>query len=70
MNEELTRQLIKLKLNAANSIISHLPPEISEEIKGLGRLIIMEANETLKALDKQPANKTKRDNKLDNIEIE
>jgi hypothetical protein len=70
MNEALIKELIKYKLNAADTIVSSLPHEISGEIKKLGRTILASVNESCNAMKEQPASKAKRSDKLDNVPIE
>jgi hypothetical protein len=70
MNEVLIKELVKLKLNAADAIISNLPPKVSEEIKSLGRIILESVNESCKDMKGQEASKVEHKDKLDNVPIE
>ena len=39
MNEALLKELIRRKLATASSIIGLLPPELSREVKSMGRVL-------------------------------
>jgi hypothetical protein len=70
MNEILIKNLVKYKLNVADSIINCLPAKMSEDLKSLDKIILDSANESLQDIKEQPVKKTKPENKLQNVEIE
>lgn len=70
MNETLIKELIKYKLNMADAALNSLPPEVSGEIKKLGRVVLEGLNEGCKAIKEKPAPKVKDAEKLENIPIE
>lgn len=70
MNEILIKELIKCKLNAASTIIGHLPPETAEEIRSFGRVILESLNESYRETNWQPSKKSKPSDKLSNVPIE
>lgn len=70
MNEALIKKLIKYKLDAASTIIDHLPPDMSEEIRSMGRVILENLNESVRGINEQPSKKSKPLDKLSNVQIE
>lgn len=70
MNEKLIKELIKYKLNAANSIIDHLPAEMSMKVNNLRRVILEGVSEGLVEMKEQASKKSKPGDKLDSINIE
>jgi hypothetical protein len=70
MNEVLIKELIKLKLNAANKVVNNLPPKMSEEIKDFGRIVLEGVTESCNEIKAQPASKPKHPGKLENVTIE
>ncbi|MDD2492221.1 MAG: hypothetical protein PHV12_08550 [Bacteroidales bacterium] len=69
MNEALIKELIKYKLNAANLIVNSLPHNVTEEIRGLGRIIIEGINEGCKDINQQNITNSKKSKNLNNITI-
>lgn len=70
MNEELLKELIKLKMYTACEILDFLPPKVSEEVKNLGRIVLEGINESTKEMKEQQGIKSKPSDKLDNVPIE
>lgn len=70
MNETLIKEIIKCKLNIIESIIDSLPTKMAEEVKDLSRIVLEGANESFQEMKKQPAKKTKSENKLQSVSIE
>lgn len=67
LNKALIKELIRCKLNAANAVVDSMPPEIAEEIRELGRLIVEGINECCNDIKTKNPSTT---NKLNNIPIE
>ncbi|KUO70203.1 MAG: hypothetical protein APF77_23275 [Clostridia bacterium BRH_c25] len=70
MNEVFIKEIIKYKLHTANTIIGQLPPELSEEIRKIGKVILESLNEGFQDIKDQPAKKAKPSDKLNNVSIE
>lgn len=70
MNEKLIKELIRCKLDAANTIIDHMPSEMSEEIRNVGRVILEGLNESLEGIKERPSCKTGSSEKLNSIPVE
>ncbi len=70
MNETLIKELVKYKLRAATAIVDHLPPELSGEIKELGRVLLESINEGFQEIKNHPSQESKPAKKLDDIPIE
>ena len=70
MNEALLKELIKLKLKAADMAVSNLPPEMSEGIRNFGRIVLEGIAESCSEIKVQAASKPKSSDKLDNVPIE
>lgn len=70
MNEELIKNIIKCKLTAAEKILDRLPSEMSNNLKGLGRLILCSINENCHEIKEQPVNRVKLTDDIKNIKIE
>lgn len=68
MNEILIKSLIKHKLDMVDLIVNSLPEKVSEEVKGLGRIILESVNESFREKKEQPGGKSK--GKLENVPIE
>ena len=54
MNETLIKELVKMKMNTAGKIIDRLPPDISEEIKDLRRVIMESVKENIQEEKARP----------------
>jgi hypothetical protein len=70
MNEVLIKNLIKYKMNVADSVINSLPAKMSEDLKSLRKIILDSVNESYQDIKDQPVKKSKPENKLQNVEIE
>lgn len=68
MNEALIKRVIKLKLNAAETLANQLPREISKEFKDFSRIVLEAVNESYQEFKEKP--KSLNSNKLNNISIE
>ena len=70
MNEALIKELIKYKLNAAGTIIDHLPAEMSEEIRNVGKTILEGLNESSRKMIEETSREKKTSNKLNSVPVE
>jgi hypothetical protein len=68
MNEELIRRAIQFKLDMAEKLLEHLPPEASKSIKAVGSLICDSVGEHLKNAGTPEGAKTP--GKINNVTIE
>jgi fumarate hydratase class II len=70
MNKELIRKLVKCKLNLANELLKHLPPEMSEEIKNIGEIILESLNDTSREIKDQYQQKSGHSTNLNSVPVE
>ncbi len=69
MNEDLIRNIVKCKLWAAEKLMDHLPQEMSDSLRDLGRLILESINENCRELKGEPTDKARPEG-LNSIKIE
>ncbi|MDF2531817.1 MAG: hypothetical protein K0Q65_1398 [Clostridia bacterium] len=70
MNEEIIKNLVKYKLNLAESMLDSLPEKLSQDARKLGKLILDGVNEGVQEMKEKPVEKSKSSDKLENITIE
>ena len=70
MNETIIKEVIKFKLQAAETLVDCLPTKVSEEIKDLGRIILQSVNENMNLINENSSKKSKQSDKLNDIPIE
>lgn len=70
MNEALIKELIKHKLNAVNTIVNSMPPNVAEEVRDFSRIIMEGIEEGCKAINEKNTSNSRKSNKLDKIRIE
>lgn len=70
MNEKLIRELIRLKLRAAGIVLDQLPPELSGEIRSLGRIVVEALNEGVVGMDAAKGDKEKTAGGISSIPVE
>ena len=70
MNEALIKELIGLKLKAADAVLDTLPPRASEHIRNVGRIILEGLNEGCSKTVEKSEPKTGDSGKLKNVSIE
>jgi len=67
MNEALIKELIKYKIKTANDILNSMPPEMADEIRKIGRIVMEGIEEGIKSLENT---KTEGKNHVKSIAIE
>lgn len=67
MNETLIKEFIKYKIKIANEIINSMPPDLADQIRKVGRIVMEGIEEGCKSLGDT---KLEGENKVKNIVIE
>lgn len=70
MNEELVKTIVQYKLNFAEKILEKLTPEVSNNLRNLGKIILESVNESSQNIKDNSECKKKSTDILNNIKIE
>jgi len=70
VNEKLIKELIRLKLRAADAVLDQLPPELSEEIRSLGRIVVEALNEGVEGMEAAKGKEIKASGGINTIPVE
>ena len=70
MNETMIKNFISFKMNTADKIIDRLPPEMSQEIKNLRRVIMDSIIEKIHESELKPQTKNESSKSVNHVIIE